>query len=175
MSPFHVTLRLKGETFQKRTIKNIIITQKSKTMNFNVVITCVSICVILPIIVTWLGTRTKIKTAQLRAQIIMEAIKNNPGIDPDKLAEAINPKKPNEEKERLYRRLQRGSILGLLGIAGIAGAVVIAWAGFFTTEDLMVMIFLSVVVLAIGVGNLITFLYQRKQISTEETTEIEEA
>ena len=123
----------------------------------------IAICVVLPVMIVWLTTRGKINADKLRAQIILEAIRNNPNVNPKELAEMFKPA-TKSEKEILNKRLQRGTVCSFLGLGGIIGSLLISYFGFFTSEDLMVAIFLSVIVLAVGVGALVTFFYQRKQI-----------
>ena len=125
------------------------------------------ICVALPVLIVWLTTRSKIIADKLRAQIILEAIKNNPTIDPNELAKMFKPA-TKSEKEILNTRLQRGTVCTVLGLGGIIGSLLISYFGFFTSEDLMVAIFLSVIVLAVGVGSLVTFFYQRKQVANND-------
>lgn len=125
------------------------------------------VCVALPVLIVWLTTRSKIIADKLRAQIILEAIRNNPNVDPKELAEMFKPA-TKSEKEILNKRLQRGTVCSFLGLGGIIGSLLISYFGFFTSEDLMVAIFLSVVVLAVGVGALVTFFYQRKQVANND-------
>ena len=125
------------------------------------------ICVALPVLIVWLTTRSKIIADKLRAQIILEAIKNNPTIDPNELAKMFKPA-TKSEKEILNKRLQRGTVCSFLGLGGIIGSLLISYFGYFTSEDLMVAIFLSVIVLAVGVGALVTFFYQRKQVANND-------
>ena len=125
------------------------------------------ICVVLPVMIVWLTTRGKINSDKLRAQIILEAIRNNPNVDPKELAEMFKPA-TKSEKEILNKRLQRGTVCSFLGLGGIIGSLLISYFGFFTSEDLMVAIFLSVIVLAVGVGSLVTFFYQRKQVANND-------
>ena len=125
------------------------------------------VCVVLPVMIVWLTTRSKIIADKLRAQIILEAIKNNPTIDPNELAKMFKPA-TKSEKEILNKRLQRGTVCTFLGLGGIIGSLLISYFGFFTSEDLMVAIFLSVIVLAVGVGSLVTFFYQRKQVANND-------
>ena len=125
------------------------------------------VCVALPVLIVWLTTRSKIIADKLRAQIILEAIKNNPTIDPNELAKMFKPA-TKSEKEILNKRLQRGTVCTFLGLGGIIGSLLISYFGFFTSEDLMVAIFLSVIVLAVGVGSLVTFFYQRKQVANND-------
>lgn len=125
------------------------------------------ICVALPVLIVWLTTRSKIIADKLRAQIILEAIRNNPNVDPKELAEMFKPA-TKSEKEILNKRLQRGTVCSFLGLGGIIGSLLISYFGFFTSEDLMVAIFLSVIVLAVGVGSLVTFFYQRKQVANND-------
>ena len=125
------------------------------------------VCVALPVLIVWLTTRNSIISNKLRAQIILEAIKNNPSVDPKELAEMFKPAQKNE-KEIMHKRLQRGTVCSILGLSGIVGALIISYFGFFTSEDLMMMIFLSRIVLAVGIGALVTFFYQRKHIANNE-------
>ena len=125
------------------------------------------VCVVLPVMIVWLTTRSKIIADKLRAQIILEAIRNNPNVDPKELAEMFKPA-TKSEKEILNKRLQRGTVCSFLGLGGIIGSLLISYFGFFTSEDLMVAIFLSVIVLAVGVGSLVTFFYQRKQVANND-------
>lgn len=125
------------------------------------------VCVVLPVMIVWLTTRGKINSDKLRAQIILEAIRNNPNVDPKELAEMFKPA-TKSEKEILNKRLQRGTVCSFLGLGGIIGSLLISYFGFFTSEDLMVAIFLSVVVFAVGVGALVTFFYQRKQVANND-------
>lgn len=125
------------------------------------------VCVALPVLIVWLTTRSKIIADKLRAQIILEAIRNNPNVDPKELAEMFKPA-TKSEKEILNKRLQRGTVCSFLGLGGIIGSLLISYFGFFTSEDLMVAIFLSVIVLAVGVGALVTFFYQRKQVANND-------
>ena len=127
----------------------------------------IAICVVLPVMIVWLTTRGKINADKLRAQIILEAIRNNPNVNPKELAEMFKPA-TKSEKEILNKRLQRGTVCSFLGLGGIIGSLLISYFGFFTSEDLMVAIFLSVIVLAVGVGSLVTFFYQRKQVANND-------
>lgn len=133
----------------------------------------IGVCVVLPIMIVWLTTRTKINADKLRAQIIIEAIKNNPNVDPKELAKMFQPEQ-KKEKDSLAKRLQHGMVCTLLGLSGIAGALIISYLGYFTSEDLMVMMFLSVVVLAVGISTLVRFFYQRKQSQNEQPAEEEQ-
>lgn len=130
------------------------------------------VCVALPVLIVWLTTRSKIIADKLRAQIILEAIRNNPNVDPKELAEMFKPA-TKSEKEILNKRLQRGTVCTFLGLGGIIGSLLISYFGYFTSEDLMVAIFLSVIVLAVGVGALVTFFYQRKQVANNDPQEEE--
>ena len=125
------------------------------------------VCVVLPVMIVWLTTRGKINSDNLRAQNILEAIRNNPNVDPKELAEMFKPA-TKSEKEILNKRLQRGTVCSFLGLGGIIGSLLISYFGYFTSEDLMVAIFLSVIVLAVGVGALVTFFYQRKQVANND-------
>lgn len=78
----------------------------------------VSICVVLPIAIVWIVSNTIALKNKRQSEIIMEAIKNNPNVDPEKLLEGFNKKKQKITPWRdLTRKLLRGSIFTLLGIA----------------------------------------------------------
>ena len=56
------------------------------------------VCVALPVLIVWLTTRSKIIADKLRAQIILEAIRNNPNVDPKELAEMFKPATKSEKE-----------------------------------------------------------------------------
>lgn len=75
----------------------------------------VSVCVVLPIALVWIVYRSITNKTNRECEVIMEAIRNNPNIDTEKLLEAFKRKEPSAW-QYLNRKLLRGSIFTLLGI-----------------------------------------------------------
>lgn len=128
------------------------------------------VCVALPVLIVWLVYRHKTNKDNKRAEVLIEVIKANDGIDADKLAEAFGDKRKTL-KDRLATYLLRGCIFSLTGVAvGIA----LAWMGFaggMLTNEMEFYIIATGVLLAVGAGYLITYFVIRKQEFTDDCRE----
>lgn len=132
------------------------------------------ICVALPVMVVWLAFRYLINKDNRRTELMMEAIKINPNIETSKLLESL--KKPEYTlKERIIRKLLRGSIFSLIGMVFIIIGIVMAciMETIRGNEDIVVNIFvIGGVCLAVGIGFLIAWSASKKQLKEEiEKTE----
>lgn len=130
------------------------------------------ICVGLPVLIIWLVTRAATNSENKRAQILIEAIRNNKDIDLTNISEVM--RRPRRSALQLLNlRLLRGCIFSLLGVAlGIAMAV------FASTDpeshvqnSLMILCGAS---LAIGISYLIVYFVTRRQTAGEEQNTAEE-
>ena len=75
----------------------------------------IAICVVLPIAIVWMTTRTRIKRDNLRKEIILAAMEKNSDIDIEEMTKKLNrPRKLL--KEKLIMRLLYGSIFVGFGI-----------------------------------------------------------
>lgn len=139
-------------------------------MDLEAILIPLGVCVALPVLIVWLVYRHKTNKDNKRAEVLIEVIKANGGIDADKLAEAFGEKRKTL-KERLASYLLRGCIFSLTGVAvGIA----LAWMGFaggMLTNEMEFYIIATGVLLAVGAGYLITYFVIRKQEFTDDCRE----
>lgn len=110
------------------------------------------VCVALPVLVVWLVMRAATNSDNKRAEVLIEAIKNNANIDADKLAETFG-KKPKRPLEIYQSRLLRGA---LFTFAGVASAIVACYFGgpqYFNVRTTFIII--AAFTIAIGLAFLI--------------------
>ena len=122
------------------------------------IIVPVSICVILPIAIVWIVFKSFTNKTNKQSEIILEAIKNNPNIDTDKLLDSFRNNTYTPWRS-LNRKLLRGSIFTLLGIA-------FALIGVFCNHDeANILCWIACGVFgSIGIGFLIAYLFGYKHI-----------
>lgn len=133
----------------------------------------IAICVVLPVMIVWLFSRSKINKDNRNAEIILKALETNSSVDTDKLVEALS--KPRRTLEQLQqRRLLLGCIFTLIGFLLGALSAVIGITEYFenqnlyaylqteSLDDLIFLIFISGVSLAIGIGYLVVYFVTRK-------------
>lgn len=115
------------------------------------------VCVVLPVSIIWIVYRFLINKTNKKTEIILEAIKNNPGIDTEKLVESLKSEEITPW-ESLNRKLLRGSIFTLIGIAFVLIAI------FCPDDDAAEMWVVAGISGAIGIGFLITYFFAYKHI-----------
>lgn len=118
----------------------------------------ISICVVLPVLIVWIVFRSIINKTNKNSEIIIEAIRNNPTIDTEKLIETM--KRPEKTPwESLSRKLLRGCIFTLIGVAfAFFGA-------FLPEEDINTGCWVVCGTFgAVGIGFLITYWFAYKHI-----------
>lgn len=139
-------------------------------MDLEAILIPLGVCVVLPVLAMWIGVRSRMNRDNKRAEVLIEAIKSNGGIDADKLAEAFGEKRKTM-KDRLATYLLRGCIFSL---TGVAAGIALAWMGFagsMSVDDMGFYIIATGVVLAVGAGYLITYYVIRKQEFTDDCSE----
>lgn len=139
-------------------------------MDLEAILIPLGVCVVLPVLAMWIGVRSRMNRDNKRAEVLIEAIKSNGGIDADKLAEAFGEKR-RTMKDRLATYLLRGCIFSL---TGVAAGIALAWMGFagsMSVDDMGFYIIATGVVLAVGAGYLITYYVIRKQEFTDDCSE----
>lgn len=115
---------------------------------------------VLPVMIVWLATRTRINSDNKKAEVLIETIKSGHAPEADILAEALT--KPSKTpRQILESRLLRGCVCSLIGVAMTVLAVLqIAYE-----EDLwIVMLLAAAICLPIGIGNLIVYFVTRKNV-----------
>lgn len=114
------------------------------------------VCVALPVLIIWLVSRASINRDNKRTQVLIEAIRQNNGVDTDKLAEAL--KKPEKTPAQLLMlRLLRGCIFSLIGIALVIFGIMYSVNGegeWGVPDETLVLGGLS---LAVGISYLIVY------------------
>ena len=132
------------------------------------------ICVVLPVLITWLYFKAANNKVNKSTEIIMKALERSDtleGIDTDKLMDALRSHKPSAQ-EILHKRLLRGCIFALIGLVGIIGMSLFYFnAPSDATEEAFVITFLSLIPiglsLAIGFAYLLTYFVTRKSVEKE--------
>ncbi len=127
----------------------------------------------LPVLIVWLSTRTKIKQDELRAQVLMEALRNNSDIDAKQIAESLAQSKTKQKTpiELLRGRLLRGCIFSLIGLTLILVAVLRCINdSFFNTQQITV----GGICLSIGIAFFVVYFTSRRQVQQEYERELRE-
>lgn len=120
----------------------------------------IAVCVVLPVMIVWLVTRSKNQIVNRKMDVLIKAIENGQDIDPELLSDAAgHDAKKRSVKMRLLRQLCWGVILV------IAGAGILAGAPF--AEDSLDMFIFGGILAAIGVALLVMFLVGRKWLAPE--------
>lgn len=121
------------------------------------------ICVVLPVLVVWLFTRAVINKENRNAEVLIEAIRNNAGVDTDRLAQALG-RQNKSPRELLNLRLLRGAIFSLIGLVFIIATIILVSGGYGMSEIFGLPLIVGGVFLAVGIGYLIVYFVSKKQI-----------
>lgn len=127
------------------------------------------ICVVLPVMIVWLVTRTRQNETNKKTEIMLKAIESGATIDANFFREKQGSK---TIKERLLSRLAGGCIFTLMGIA-------FSIIGFVnqSTDSSTFPCIMGGIFFAIGIGLLIVFFVGKKMLAKEmeaENREIEQ-
>lgn len=131
----------------------------------------IAICVVLPIAIVWMTTRTRIKRDNLRKEIILAAMEKNSDIDIEEMTKKLNrPRKLL--KEKLIMRLLYGSIFVGFGILTyVALAVYMCISKRFDTDMFIGLSIVAVPSLAVGIAFLINFFVGKNMLAKEMEAE----
>lgn len=133
-------------------------------------IEAIAICVVLPITIVWMITRTRIKLDNLRKEIILAAMEKNSDIDIEEMMKKLNrPKKLL--KEELITKLLCGSMFVGLGILTYVALAVYMCIFGQETNMFIGLSFAAVPSLAVGIAFLISFFVGRNMLTKEMETE----
>lgn len=130
----------------------------------------IAICVVLPIAIVWMTTRTGIKRDNLRKEIILAAMEKNSDIDIEEMTKKLNrPRKLL--KEKLIMRLLYGSIFVGFGILTYV-ALAVYMCIFRPDKDMFIgLSFVAVPSLAVGIAFLINFFVGKNMLGKEMEAE----
>ena len=89
----------------------------------------IAVCVVLPVMIVWLVTRSKNQIVNRKMDVLIKAIENGQDIDPELLSDAAgHDAKKRSVKMRLLRQLCWGVILVIAGAGiGILSARIGYW------------------------------------------------
>ena len=141
-------------------------------MDFDILIP-LGICVVLPVMIVWLVTRTRQNETNRKTEIMLKAIESGATLDANFFKEQQNTK---TIKERLLSRLTGASVMSLLGVALLAVAVVFGnsyapdgWN--FRESPAPVFAVIGGVLLAIGLALFAVFFAGKKMLAKEMEAE----
>lgn len=117
----------------------------------------ISVCVILPIVIVWLVTRTKIYAQKKRSEVLMEALKVNPNVDVQKLIDGMSQRKMTPEEAK-KRNLYKGVMFTLMS----AVFIMVNFLPGSDEESSMGLLIAGGVLLSIGIANLVVFIFGNK-------------
>ena len=129
------------------------------------------ICVVLPVLIVWLVTRTRQNETNKKTEIMLKAIESGATIDADFFKDT--QKKQRNTKERLLNRLIWGCATSILGVGlAILGIVQwVNWNGTTSNDSFVVPLIFAGILLAIGIALFIGFFVGRKMLTKEMEAE----
>ncbi|MBQ7771960.1 MAG: hypothetical protein IJ402_04450 [Bacteroidales bacterium] len=129
------------------------------------------ICVVLPVLIVWLVTRTRQNETNKKTEIMLKAIESGATIDANFFKDAH--KKQKSTKERLLNRLIWGCATSILGVGlAILGIVQwVNWNGTTSNDSFVVPLIFAGILLAIGIALFIGFFVGRKMLAREMEAE----
>lgn len=129
----------------------------------------IAICVVLPVMVVWLTTRSKNHLIDKKTEVLLKAIENGQEVDPELFAEPKANRK-GSTKKLLLNRLQNGVLFSILGIFLILS--VLFDCTIMTNE---IQVFIAGASLAVGVACFVAYFVGRKMLAAEIQAEEENA
>ena len=129
------------------------------------------ICVVMPVMIVWLVSRTRQNETNKKTEIMLKAIESGATIDADFFK--VTQKKQKSTKERLLNRLIWGCATSILGV-GLAVLGIVQWVnwnGTSSNESFVVPLVFAGIFLAIGIALFIGFYVGRKMLSKEMEAE----
>ena len=128
----------------------------------------IAVCVVLPVAIVWLKVSQQKKQDALRAEVMLEAIRQGRDVDIDALARSMSNKsrRHTSPRRRLMNQLLCGCICSLIGmIFVVVGILDVIDNG--STDTLLV----GGATTAVGISFLIVYFVGRKNLAAEEAWE----
>lgn len=125
------------------------------------------VCVVLPVLIVWLVTRTRQNETDKKTEIMLKAIEAGATIDAEFFKDA--QRKQKSTKERLLNRLIWGCTTSILGV-GLAALGIIQWVnwnGTTSNDSFVVPLIFAGIFLAIGIALVMGFFVGRKMLVKE--------
>lgn len=127
----------------------------------------IGVCVVLPVMVVWLTMRTRMNYDNKRTEVMMEAIRNNPNLDPERMNELLSGFK-KKETDMQSKRLQRGCMFGLGGLVCLASAIYCGFMDGWESDGFTVLGLVGGILMAIGASYLIVYGVNRREKSDSQ-------
>ncbi|MBO7575383.1 MAG: hypothetical protein J6S99_06215 [Bacteroidales bacterium] len=131
------------------------------------------VCVILPVTVVFIVGRTKQNEINRKTEVMIKAIENGAQIDPEMFKSTEQPKAPKTLKQELVEKLTGGCVVSLMGLAFMTLFLIDL---FMPEAHIMLGSWLPVaggVMLAVGIGLLISYFAGKKILANEIKAEEE--
>ena len=128
----------------------------------------IAVCVVLPVAIVWLRVSQQKKQDALRAEVMLEAIRQGRDVDIDTLSKSMSNDKHGRRspRRRLMNQLLCGCICSLIGlIFVVVGILDVTDNG--STDTLLV----GGATTAVGISFLIVYFVGRKNLAAEEAWE----
>ena len=124
----------------------------------------ISICVVLPVLIVFIISYTKINTNNKRAEVLMRAIESNKDVDTDKLLEQFK-KRARTPRELLNLRLLRGLMFSLFGVFLFILSLLAKSEGLdYSSDDVFMPMMFGGFSLAAGISYLVVYFITRKNV-----------
>lgn len=132
------------------------------------------ICVVLPVMIVWLVSRTKISADNKNKEIILSAIEKNPNIDVKDLLKSIY-KSQKLLKEKMIKKLHDGIMLCLIGLVLLIGMAYMNSTTAIDSDTLIPSYILGLIggiLIAMGIANLVSCYVMKRMLAREMEAEV---
>lgn len=133
----------------------------------------IGICVVLPIMIVWLVTRTKSRSIDKKTEVLLKALENGQQIDPELLITPKQSKNLKTIKMVLLEKLQVAAVFTLMGVAMIVLSSV-GILGDTANVGFPVFMLCGVIFSAIGVGHIVVYVLGKQNLKAEMDAELRE-
>ena len=130
----------------------------------------IAVCVVLPVMIVWLVTRSRQNETNKKTEVMLKAIEAGAPIDANLFQDSVRKRK--SVKERLLNRLMMACIASLTGIFVITVGLV-KWFVYGNVDGHQILsgILAGGIILAVGLALFIVFFVGRKMLAKEMEAE----
>lgn len=130
----------------------------------------IAVCVVLPVMIVWLVTRSRQNETNKKTEVMLKAIEAGAPIDANLFQDSVRKRK--SVKERLLNRLMMACIASLTGIFVITVGLV-TWFVYGNVDGRQILsgILAGGIILAVGLALFIVFFVGRKMLAKEMEAE----
>lgn len=128
----------------------------------------IAVCVVLPVAIVWLKVSQQKKQDALRAEVMLEAIRQGRDVDIDTLSKSMSNDKHRRRspRRRLMNQLLCGCICSLIGLIFVVTGILDVTDN--RSADTLIA---GATATAVGISFLIVYFVGRKNLATEEAWE----